>query len=116
MIPLNRNLSALRRSPIRVFTNLARQTPGCVMLTIGEPEFDTPAPIRQAAAAALEAGRTHYAPNQGTQALCRAIAQAETRRGCPTEPEQVLVTVGACQALFLLPGAGGCARPAHRHL
>ena len=42
MIPLNRNLSALRRSPIRVFTNLARQTPGCVMLTIGEPEFDTP--------------------------------------------------------------------------
>ena len=100
MIPLNRNLSTLRRSPIRVFTNLARQTPGCVMLTIGEPEFDTPAPIRQAAAAALEAGRTHYAPNQGTQALCQAIAQAETRRGCPTNPEQVLVTVGACQALF----------------
>lgn len=100
MIPLNRNLSALQRSPIRVYTDLARQTPGCVMLTIGEPEFDTPAPIRQAACAALAAGRTHYAPNQGTLALRQAIAQAETRRGCPTAPEEVLVTVGACQALF----------------
>ena len=34
MIPLNENLSKLRRSEIRVFTNLARQTPDCVALTI----------------------------------------------------------------------------------
>ena len=100
MIPLNSNLTQLKRSAIRVYTDLARRTPGCVMLTLGEPDFDTPAPIRRAARDALEQGQTHYAPNQGTAELRAAIARAETRRGNPTAPEQVLVTVGASQALF----------------
>ena len=100
MIPLNRNLSNLKRSMIRVYTNMARETPDCAMLTIGEPDFDTPEVIRAAAAAALDAGQTHYAPNQGTASLRAAIAEFETNRGNPTNPDQVLVTVGACQALF----------------
>ena len=100
MIPLNSNLMGLRRSQIRSFTNLARQTPGCVSLTIGEPDFDTPDEIKAAAIAALEAGQTHYAPNQGTVKLRSAIAEYETARGNQVFPEQVLVTVGACQALF----------------
>lgn len=100
MIPLNSNLTQLKRSAIRVYTDLARRTPGCVMLTLGEPDFDTPAPIRRAAWDAMEQGQTHYAPNQGTAELRAAIARAETRRGNPTAPEQVLVTVGASQALF----------------
>ena len=100
MIPLNSNLSALKRSPIRLFTNLARQTPGCAMLTIGEPDFDTPEAIQEAAISALRAGNTHYAPNQGTPALRKAVADFETKRGNPTKPEQVLITIGACHALF----------------
>jgi len=100
MIPLNQNLSNLKRSQIRLFTELARQTPDCAMLTIGEPDFDTHDAIKAAAVSALAAGQTHYAPNQGTARLRRAIARFETDRGHPTEPEQVLVTVGACQALF----------------
>ena len=100
MIPLNSNLSALKRSPIRLFTNLARQTPGCAMLTIGEPDFDTPENIRSAAIASIASGNTHYAPNQGTIPLREAVAAFETKRGNPTAPEQVLVTIGACHALF----------------
>ena len=100
MIPLNSNLSALKRSPIRLFTNLARETPGCAMLTIGEPDFDTPEHIREAAISAIRANHTHYAPNQGTPDLRRAVAEFETRRGNPTTPEQVLITIGACHALF----------------
>ena len=100
MIPLNENLSKLRRSEIRVFTNLARQTPDCVALTIGEPDFSTPAPVKAAAREALERDETHYAPNQGTPELRQAIAAFETRRGLPTVPEQVLVTVGATGALY----------------
>lgn len=100
MISLNSNLSGLKRSGIRRFTNLARQTPGCAMLTIGEPDFDTPAPICAAAAASIAAGHTHYAPNQGTTSLREAIAAFETNRGFPVKPEQVLVTVGATGALF----------------
>ena len=100
MIPLNQNLASLERSAIRAYTDLARQTPGCAMLTIGEPDLETPAPIRQAAMAALEDNQTHYAPNQGTPALRRAIAEFETRRGNPTSEDQVLVTIGASHALF----------------
>ena len=96
---LNHKLDALERSGIRVFTNLARQTPNCRMLTIGEPDLPTPEPIKAAAAQALKDGLTHYAPNQGTEGLRRAIAAFESRRGRPTRESEVLVTIGATQAL-----------------
>ena len=100
MIPLNQNLSTLKRSAIRVYSNLARETEDCAMLTIGEPDFDTPEAIKLAAMAALQDNRTHYAPNQGTASLRKAIADFETARGNVTQPENVLVTIGACHALF----------------
>lgn len=100
MIPLNQNLSPLKRSAIRVYSNLARQTPDCAMLTIGEPDFDTPEAIKAAACAALNANQTHYAPNQGTLSLRRAVAEFETVRGNVTAPDNVLITIGACHALF----------------
>ena len=100
MIPLNSNLSTLKRSQIRVYTNLAREVEDCVMLTIGEPDFDTPESIKQAAMSALSANQTHYAPNQGTLALRQAVAEFETSRGNTTNPDQVLITIGACHALF----------------
>ena len=100
MIPLNQNLSSLKRSQIRVYTNLARETPDCAMLTIGEPDLDTPETIKTAAIQAITDNKTHYAPNQGTPGLRKAVADYETRRGNPTSEGQVLVTVGACQALY----------------
>ena len=100
MIPLNRNLLPLQPSSIRTFTALANATPGCVKLTIGEPDLNTPDAVKAAAVSALEANRTHYAPNQGNADLRQAIAAAETARGNRTKAEQVLVTVGASQALF----------------
>ena len=100
MIPLNANLSNLKRSAIRVYTNMAKEVDDCVMLTIGEPDFDTPQAIKDAAAAALADNQTHYAPNQGTLALRQAIAAFETKRGCVCDENRVLVTVGACEALY----------------
>ena len=100
MIPLNQNLSSLKRSQIRVYTNLARETPDCAMLTIGEPDLDTPETIKAAAIQAITDNKTHYAPNQGTPGLRKAVADYETRRGNPTSEGQVLITVGACQALY----------------
>ena len=100
MIPLNQNLTGLKRSMIRVYTNMAREIPDCAMLTIGEPDFDTPEAIRAAALAALHAGQTHYAPNQATPALRKAVADFETARGNAVTADQVLIPIGACQALF----------------
>ena len=100
MIPLNKNLAGLKRSQIRLYTNMAREIPDCAMLTIGEPDFATPDAIKAAAMAALDADMTHYAPNQGAPALRKAVADYESRRGHVVSEDQVLITVGACQALF----------------
>ena len=100
MIPINENLLKLKRSGIRLYTNLARTVDDCVMLTIGEPDFDTPQAIKDAAAAAIAANQTHYAPNQGTEALRKAVAAYENRRGLRCNENEVLITVGACEALY----------------
>jgi aspartate/methionine/tyrosine aminotransferase len=66
-----------------------------IHLQIGEPDFDTPANVRAAAKAALDAGATHYPPFAGIPALREAIAaDASARKGFPVEPFQVFVTVG----------------------
>ena len=97
---MNTRLNLLQRSGIRRFTNMAKEVPDCVMLTIGEPDFDTPEAIKAAAVEALAQNQTHYAPNQGTAPLRQAIAEYETARGMACTADQVLVTVGATEALF----------------
>ncbi|MEY2644709.1 MAG: hypothetical protein RLZZ611_1358 [Cyanobacteriota bacterium] len=72
-------------------------------LSAGEPDFDTPAFIREAAAAALETGHTRYGPAAGEPALREAIAAKLCQENqVPTSPEQVLVTNGGKQALYNL--------------
>ena len=72
-------------------------------LSAGEPDFDTPAFIRQAAAEALESGHTRYGPAAGEPALREAIAaKLSHENGVPTRSEQVLVTNGGKQALYNL--------------
>lgn len=100
MITLNNNLSPLERSGIRRYTNLAKQTPGCILLTIGEPDFPTPQPIKDSVFRALQEDQTHYAPNQGLAELRSAIAEKETQRGFPCTEDQILITAGATGALF----------------
>jgi aspartate/methionine/tyrosine aminotransferase len=74
---------------------LEAQGRSIVYLQIGEPDFDTPANVREAAKRALDAGATHYAPFAGIPELRAAIADdAEARKGFPVDPAQVFVTVG----------------------
>jgi aspartate/methionine/tyrosine aminotransferase len=66
-----------------------------VYLQIGEPDFDTPVNVREAAKRALDAGETHYAPFAGIPVLRDAIAEdAAARKGFPVTPDCVFVTVG----------------------
>ena len=72
-------------------------------LSAGEPDFDTPAFIRQAANAALESGHTRYGPAAGEPALREAIAAKLSHENhVPTRTEEVLVTNGGKQALYNL--------------
>ena len=80
---------------------LERQGKSVVHLEIGEPDFDTPAHIKEAAKRALDAGATHYGPSAGLPELREAIAKhiAETR-GIPVSPDEVVVTPGAKPIMF----------------
>jgi len=72
-----------------------------IHLEIGEPDFDTPANIREAAKRALDEGWTHYGPANGLPQLREAIAADSTaRRGVPVDPDQVIVTPGAKPIMF----------------
>jgi len=67
-----------------------------IHLEIGEPDFDTPVNVREAAKRALDAGWTHYGPPLGLPALRDAIAaDLNTRRGLTIDPANVVVTPGA---------------------
>ena len=66
-----------------------------IHLEIGEPDFDTPANVREAAKRALDGGFTHYAPFSGIHALREAIAEdATARKNFTVTPDRVFVTVG----------------------
>lgn len=66
----------------------------------GEPDFDTPLPICQAAIRAIEQGQTRYTPARGTLELRRAICEKLARRNNLTyTPDEIVVTNGAKQAL-----------------
>ena len=71
-----------------------------ISLTIGEPDFDTPAHISQAAKDALDAGHTHYAPIPGIPALRTALTKKlNQENGIACGPENIVVTNGAKQAI-----------------
>jgi aminotransferase len=72
-----------------------------ISLGIGEPDFDTPWHIREAAIYALEKGKTHYTSNLGLIELRRAISRyVEKNFGVSYRPEdEILITVGVSEAL-----------------
>lgn len=106
-ITLSARAGALQPSLTLAITAKARQLRSAgqdvCSLSAGEPDFDTPAFIRQAASKALEEGHTRYGPVAGEPALREAIAAKLTHENqVPTRPEQVLVSNGGKQALYNL--------------
>src|SRR5437016_739083 len=72
-----------------------------VDLGAGEPDFDTPQNIKDAAAAAMRAGQTKYTPTAGTRTLQQAIMQMyRTDFGAMYERNEVMATSGGKQAIF----------------
>lgn len=97
---MNSAVTALEVSGIRQFTNLAKQTPDCVMLTLGEPEFDTPKEICQEAISSLRQGDTHYPPNNGQAYLLQALSEYAKQQNLQYSPEEIIVTCGATEGLM----------------
>ncbi|MCW8307489.1 pyridoxal phosphate-dependent aminotransferase [Acidiphilium sp. PA] len=72
-----------------------------ISLSAGEPDFDTPAHIKQAAIAAIEHGDTKYTDVAGTMELRRAVAAKFKRdSGIDYKPEEIIVSTGGKQVIF----------------
>ncbi|MFQ5944722.1 MAG: pyridoxal phosphate-dependent aminotransferase [Anaerolineae bacterium] len=72
-----------------------------VHLEIGEPDFDTPPNIVEAAIRALRDGQTHYSPSPGIPELRQAVAdQVAATRAVEASPDQVVITPGAKPIMF----------------
>jgi aspartate aminotransferase len=84
-------------------TELERQGKTIVHLEIGEPDFDTPAPVVAAGIAALQKGKTHYAPVNGVRDLREAIARwLSAKHKASVDPANILVSPGAKVMIFAI--------------
>ena len=81
---------------------LARKAAGedITVLSVGDPDFATPAPIVESAVASLRGGATHYPDVQGKQGLREAIAARYRAQGVNATPDQLIVMAGAQCGLY----------------
>lgn len=99
---LNQVMFSAQHSAIREFSNLAKATPGCVALTLGEPDFDTPQMVKDEVFEAFLHHETHYIPNNGSPELRQKIADFENlKNGHHYTADHVIVTAGAEEGVFL---------------
>jgi aspartate aminotransferase len=115
MLKLSENVQRIEPSATMAISAKAkamkRAGEDVVALAAGEPDFDTPAHIVEAAKKALDEGFTKYTPASGVPDLRAAwAAKIGERRGVTYEPSQVIVTAGGKQAVYntvyALAGAG----------
>jgi aspartate/methionine/tyrosine aminotransferase len=82
---------------------MERRGHAIIHLEVGEPDFDTPAPIKEACLRAIKEGKTHYTHSQGLVPLREAICEHYAEKyGVKVSPDQVLVTSGTSPAMLLL--------------
>lgn len=98
---LSHNVQRIKPSGIRKFFDLASEMEGVISLGVGEPDFNTPWHIREAAIYSIESGKTHYTANQGLLELREEICHYMKRRfHLSYDPsDNVIVTVGGSEGI-----------------
>jgi len=104
---LSRRVRQMSPSPTMAITSKAKELKAkgvdVIGFGAGEPDFDTPYHIKEAAKEAIDMGFTKYTPPAGIPELRRAVAdKLKEENDIDYEPEQVVITDGAKQALFNL--------------
>jgi aspartate/methionine/tyrosine aminotransferase len=98
---VSRRAAAFDSSGIRKAFDLAARLDDPINLSIGQPDFEMPAAAREAAKAAIDAGKNGYTPTQGIPAL-RDRLEAEVRRETGQADRRLCVTSGSSGALVLV--------------
>ncbi len=106
-LPVSNRMAAVKPSPTGAVLALAAELRAAgrdlISLGTGEPDFDTPQHIKEAAIAAINSGQTKYTPIDGTAELKAAIRDKFARENqLHYETAQIIVSSGAKQALFNL--------------
>ncbi len=98
---LSKRIQAIPPSGIRKYFDIAATMQDVISLSIGEPDFVTPDPIRRAAIQSIERGETKYTSNSGTVELRRALSDHLARHYnlCYDPESEILITVGVSEAL-----------------
>ena len=101
---LNDSIQKIAPSGIRKFFDVVATMEDAISLGVGEPDFVTPWPIREAGIYSLEKGRTYYTANAGLMELRQEICNYTDRKyGIKYDPKtEVLVTVGGSEAIDLM--------------
>ncbi|WP_042702493.1 aminotransferase class I/II-fold pyridoxal phosphate-dependent enzyme [Thermococcus sp. PK] len=95
-------INLIQRSKIRELFERASKMQNVISLGIGEPDFETPQNIKEAAKRALDEGWTHYTPNAGIPELREAVSDYyRDHYGLDVPSERVIVTAGAYEATYL---------------
>lgn len=99
---MNHEIAAIQPSDILAFNAEIANIPGIVRLTLGEPDFNTPEHVKQAAIESIEADESHYAPSNGTLALRTAAAEfLATKYDVHYDPaSEVIITAGATGGIY----------------
>ena len=99
---MNHEIAAIQPSDILAFNAEIANIPGIVRLTLGEPDFNTPEHVKQAAIKSIEADESHYAPSNGTLALRTAAAEfLATKYDVHYDPaSEVIITAGATGGIY----------------
>lgn len=100
----NRLQNIMESATLRI-SNLANelksQGKDIISFSLGEPDFNTPSHIIDAAKASLDRGETHYTPSPGIPELRKAIAEKLKKENrIDAKPGNIIVTPGAKQAIF----------------
>ncbi|QBA81078.1 aminotransferase class I/II-fold pyridoxal phosphate-dependent enzyme [Lactiplantibacillus plantarum] len=99
---MNHEIAAIQLSDILAFNAEIANIPGIVRLTLGEPDFNTPEHVKQAAIESIEADESHYAPSNGTLALRTAAAEfLAAKYDVHYDPaSEVIITAGATGGIY----------------
>lgn len=102
-LKLSRRTKEIPKSGIRKMFDLAQKYEGLVNLSVGEPDFDTPPHIVEAALKAMREGYTHYTVNAGFLEFRKAVSEKLRRENrIEADPEgEIMATAGAMGGLSL---------------
>ena len=79
---------------------LAPPAPDVIRFTVGQPDFDTPTPVVDAAIGSLRRGETTYTRSQGSETLCQAVSQHLSKFEIDVDGNDVVIAPGCKQALL----------------